>query len=150
MANKHNAKLLDGRKRQAIITALADGQSKRSIARRLNVSNNTVDAVAAAEWQQVAARRERLIAKCERIADKATDQLLDHLDKGTLPPNMLNVVAGTAIDKAVLLRPQDAIRVSVTSSLNIDAQEIWRRLRARALELQPPEANQGVESTPTQ
>ena len=54
---RHNAKLCPFAIRQRIVNGLANGDSKRAIARALRVSNNTVTAIAEQEWQQVAARK---------------------------------------------------------------------------------------------
>jgi DNA-binding NarL/FixJ family response regulator len=43
---RHNAKLCPFAIRQRIVNALANGDSKRAIARALRVSNNTVAAIA--------------------------------------------------------------------------------------------------------
>jgi len=85
----HNAKYCSLAIRELIVNALANGDSKRAIARALRVSDNTVTAVAEQEWQQVAARKTRIAAQCEAVATKAFDQLNDRLDAGTLPPNVL-------------------------------------------------------------
>ena len=101
---RHNAKLCPFAIRQRIVNALADGDSIRAIARALHVSNNTVVAVQDQDWQQVTARKERLAAQWEQIATKAVDQLNDHLDASTLPPNALVPIAGVATDKLLALR----------------------------------------------
>jgi len=124
MVHKHNAKLLDGRKRQAIITALANGESKRSIARRLSASNHTVDAVAEAEWQQVAARKERIAAQAELNATLAAQVLTDALEAGKVPVNLAVLIYGVSIDKAVLLRGDAQVIVEHHHAhVHVDAME---------------------------
>jgi hypothetical protein len=105
---RHNAKLCPFAIRQRIVNALANGDSKRAIARALRVSNNTVTAVAEQEWQQVAARKARIAAQCEAVATKAFDQLNDRLDADTLPPNLLVPIAGAATDKLLALRASES------------------------------------------
>jgi hypothetical protein len=100
---RHTAKHCPLAIRQRIVNALANGDSKRAIACALGVSNNTVTAIAEQEWQQVAARKGRLAAQWERVATKAVDQLNDHLDASTLPPNVLVPIAGVATDKLLAL-----------------------------------------------
>ena len=114
MAGKHNAKLLDGRKRHAIITALANGEAKRSIVRRLRVGNHTVDAVAEQEWQQVAARRKRIAAIAERNAMIAAEKIQQKLLSGDVPLNMLVPTFGVSADKVALLRPAQPIQLEHT------------------------------------
>ena len=86
MAKRHNATLCPFAIRQRIVNALANGDSKRAIARGFRVSNNTVTAIAEQEWQQVEARKARIAAQCEAVATKAFDQLNDRLDADILPP----------------------------------------------------------------
>ena len=109
---RHNAKLCPFAIRQRIVNALANGDSKRAIARALRVSNNTVTAIAEQEWQQVAARKARLAAQWEQVATKAVDQLNDHLDASTLPPNALVPIAGVATDKLLALSADPALTQS--------------------------------------
>jgi hypothetical protein len=130
MQSKHNAKFLDGRKRQAIITALANGESKRSIVRRLNVSNHTVDAVGEAEWQQVAARKERLAAQAELNATLAAEQITEHLQSGKQPLNILVPVFGVSIDKISALRA-GPIQVNLSDTIE-PSRNAWDRLNELA------------------
>jgi len=102
---RHNGKLCPLAIRQRIVLALANGDSIRSIARAFHVSNNTVAAVRDQEWQQVAARKERIAAQCEQVAEKAFDQLHDRLcEKKRLPARELIVIAGVCVDKIASLR----------------------------------------------
>ena len=144
MAGKHNAKLLDGRKRQAIITALANGESKRSIARRLNVSNHTVDAVGAAEWQQVATRKERIAAQAELNATLAAEQITEHLQSSKQPLNVLVPVFGVSVDKITQLR-NGPLQVDVSHTIE-PSRQAWIRLNELAERLEA-QANQVVQST---
>src|SRR5262249_54493941 len=118
---RHNAKLCPFAIRQRIVSALANGDSKRAIARALRVSNNTVTAIAEQEWQQVAARKVRLAAQWERAATKAVDQINDHLDSSTLAPNALVPIAGVATDKLIALS-SDAAQVSANQHLHLPLQ----------------------------
>ena len=76
---RHNAKLCPFAIRQRIINALANGDSLRAIARALHVSNNTVAAIREQEWQQVAARKERIVAQCKLNATLAAERMTDKL-----------------------------------------------------------------------
>ncbi len=89
------------------MSALANGDSKRAIARALRVSNNTVTAVAEQEWQQVEARKARIAAQAEQIASRSADLMLERLngkDARKIPLNVLNPVFGVAVDKTISLR----------------------------------------------
>jgi hypothetical protein len=104
---RHNAKLCPFAIRQRIINALANGDSIRAIARALHVSNNTVAAIREQEWQQVAARKERIAAQCELNATLAAERMTDKL-QGSLdiPLNMLVPAFGVSVDKLAILRGQ--------------------------------------------
>jgi hypothetical protein len=107
---RHTAKRCRFGIRQRIVNSLANGDSKRAIARALRVSNNTVTAIAEQEWQQVAARKARLAAQWEQVATKAIAQLNDYLDACTLTPNALVPIAGVATDKLLALRADSQIQ----------------------------------------
>jgi hypothetical protein len=102
---RHNAKLCPFAIRQRIINALANGDSQRAIARALHVSNNTVAAIREQEWQQVAARKERIAAQCELNATLAAERMTDKL-QGTddIPLNTLVPALGVSVDKLAVLR----------------------------------------------
>jgi hypothetical protein len=143
---RHNAKLCPYAIRQRIVSALANGDSKRAIARALRVSSNTVTAVAEQEWQQVAARKTRIAAQCEAVVTKAFDQLSDRLDADTLPPNLLVPIAGVATDKLLALRGESGGGVPVHINLQVNAQALhegYRKLveRLEAEDLQSEATN---------
>jgi hypothetical protein len=122
---RHTVKFLDARKRQATITGLANGESKRAIARKLGVSPNTVTAVAEQEWQQVAARKQRLAAQYERIADGADDRILEQLDSDReIPLNVLVPVSAMATDKFTLLRGDAVIAIRHEHLHRVNADDI--------------------------
>ena len=79
---RHNAKHCPFAIRERIVNALANGDSKRAIARTLRVSNNTVTAVAEQDWQRVAARKAKLAARYEKLADLYTERQIDELESG--------------------------------------------------------------------
>jgi hypothetical protein len=101
---RHNGKLCSFADRQRIVNALANGDSKRAIARALRVSSNTVTAIAEQEWQRVEARKARLAAQAERNALLAGEQIGEALQKRKYPPSALVPVYGVSLDKALALR----------------------------------------------
>jgi hypothetical protein len=103
---RHNAKHCPDAVRERIVNALANGDSKRAIARSLRVSNNTVTAVAEQQWQQVDARKQRIVAQCERNATLAADQLAERLATEKLSANQLVPVFGVSVDKMLALTGQ--------------------------------------------
>jgi len=103
MPKRHNGKHCPLAVRQRIVNALANGDSKRAIARGLRVSNNTVTAIAEQEWQQVDARKQRIVAQCQRNATLAADQLAERLATEKLSANQLVPVFGVSVDKMLAL-----------------------------------------------
>ena len=69
------------------------------------MSNNTVAAIREQEWQQVAARKERIAAQCELNATLAAERMTDKL-QGTddIPLNTLVPALGVSVDKLAVLR----------------------------------------------
>jgi len=106
MPKRHKGKYCPVPIRQGIVNALANGDSKRAIARGLRVSNNTVTAIAEQEWQQVDARKQRIVAQCERNATLAADQLAERLETEKLSANQLVPVFGVSVDKMLALTGQ--------------------------------------------
>ena len=106
MPKRHNGKHCPLAVRQRIVNALANGDSKRAIARGLRVSNNTVSAIAEQEWQRVDARKQRIVAQCERNATLAADQLAERLETEKLSANQLVPVFGVSVDKMLALTGQ--------------------------------------------
>jgi hypothetical protein len=101
---RHNAKLCPLAIRQRIVNALANGDSIRAIARALQVSNNTVVAIRDQDWQQVAARKERIAAQAELGATEAGDRLIDAIRSGAISGQGLIPAFGVCVDKMVALR----------------------------------------------
>jgi hypothetical protein len=111
---RHNAKLCPVAIRERIINALAAGDSQRAIARSLQVSPNTVRAVAEEEWRQVDARKARIAAQAERAATKAFDLLNQKLDSDgdKITVNQLVPIAGVSVDKLLALRGDPNLRIA--------------------------------------
>jgi hypothetical protein len=146
---RHNAKLCPFAIRQRIVNALANGDSKRAIARALRVSNNTVTAVAEQEWQQVEARKERLAAQAERNALMAGEQIAEALQKRKYPPSALVPVYGVSVDKALVLRGDGSIQPNLHLHLqSIDIAGQFNELLA-TLQSKPLPANSTDERTDT-
>ena len=110
---QHNAKHCSLAIRERIVNALAAGDSQRAIARHLQVSPNTVRAVAEEEWRQVDARKARIAAQAERVATKAFDLLNQKLDSDghKITVNQLVPIAGVSVDKLLALRGDPQLRI---------------------------------------
>jgi hypothetical protein len=109
---RHNAKNCSFAIRERIVNALANGDSKRAIARALRVSNNTVTAVAEQEWQRVEARKARIAAQSERNATRAAELIAEKLESENVPLNVLVPVFGVSVDKALALRGDSSLQLS--------------------------------------
>ena len=75
-------------------------------------ATSTVTAIAEQEWHQVEARKQRIVAQCERNATLAADQLSERLETEKLSANQLVPVFGVSVDKMLALTSQ-------TPSINI-------------------------------
>src|SRR4029453_5622756 len=93
--NNRNGKNLDGRTRQAIITALANGEPISRIARRLHVGHNTITAIQHIEWAEVSKRKELVLARAARLAAAGFDKLNEEMDAGNIKGALL--VPGTGM-----------------------------------------------------
>ena len=101
---QHNAKLCPLVIRERIVNALANGDSQAAIARALQVSRNTVNAVAEQEWSKVEQRKARIAAQSERNATRAAELIAEKLEHQDVPLNVLVPVYGVSVDKALALR----------------------------------------------
>jgi hypothetical protein len=101
--NNRNGKNLDGRTRQAIITALANGEPISRIARRLHVGHNTITAIQQIEWAEVSKRKELVLARAARLAAAGFDKLNEEMDAGNIKGALLVPVTGMATDKVIAL-----------------------------------------------
>lgn len=118
--NNRNGKNLDGRTRQAIITALANGEPISRIARRLRVGHNTITAIQQIEWAEVSKRKELVLARAARLAAAGFDKLNEEMDAGNIKGALLVPVTGMATDKVIALSG-DATHVT---NLNLNIQPV--------------------------
>jgi hypothetical protein len=79
------------------------------ICRLLRVSEHTVKAIERAESASIAERKQGLLAKALRIADKAADRIEDQIDGANI--TQATVAFGVATDKAQLLSGDMTARV---------------------------------------
>ena len=161
MRKRHNAKRCPFAKRQQIVNALANGDSKRAIARALQVSNNTVTAIAEQEWQQVEARKARIAAQAERSATLAADRINAKLESSDdIPLSTLVPVFGVSVDKLAILRGDPALtihhqhthshQIELVDALNSAVERIEKRAQAAVVEVPalPAETRDHSEKTP--
>lgn len=81
------------------------GMSVRRIAAKFSVSRNTVNAIMA--WLESTGKlepiKQRLAANLLEVASLAQDRMIEMLENGTVPANVLPIMLGVAIDKSQLL-----------------------------------------------
>jgi hypothetical protein len=118
--NNRNGKNLDGRTRQAIITALANGEPISRIARRLRVGHNTITAIQQIEWAEVSKRKELVLARAARLAAAGFDKLNEEMDAGNIKGSLLVPVTGMATDKVIALSGN----ATVHPTLNVNIQPV--------------------------
>jgi hypothetical protein len=123
---------------------LGNGESCRSIARQLHHSHSVVEAVAKQEWAQVSARKERIAAQSELIANEAAERLLQSVRSGQIKGSALVPVYGVAVDKALALRADYTIRVDhqhqhIHAHITpMSVQDILAKLPRRNPQAEPP------------
>ena len=110
---RHNAKRCPLVIRERIVNALAAGDSQAAIARALQVSRNTVNAVAEQDWSKVEQRKARIAAQSERNATRAAELIAEKLESDNVPLNVLVPVYGVSVDKALALRGDYNLRVAL-------------------------------------
>jgi DNA-binding CsgD family transcriptional regulator len=138
---RHNAKLCPFTIRQRIVNALANGDSIRAIACALHVSNNTVVAIREQDWQQLAARKERIAAQAELNATLAANRITDELQSNKhIPLNVLVPVFGVNVDKSLALRTDNIQRFEHHHTHSISDEDILAFAVARAQQ-HPRETN---------
>ena len=155
---RHNAKRCPLVIREHIVNALAAGDSQRAIARHLQVSPNTVRAVAEEEWRQVDARKARIAAQAERAATKAFDLLNQKLDSDgdKITVNQLVPIAGVSVDKLLALRGDSQLRIAFDHAHShihahirddVPLSQIIASLPRRNLPQLPHQGNHALEDT---
>jgi hypothetical protein len=112
------------------------------ICRLLHVSEHTVKAIERSQSIPIAERKQRLLAKALRIADKAADRIEDQIDTANI--TQATIAFGVSTEKALLLAGEPTARMEV----NLRCEDIYSdflRLQAEireALKEPPPPASQ--------
>jgi hypothetical protein len=81
------------------------------ICRLLHVSEHTVKAIEKSQAIPIAERKQRLLAKALRIADKAADRIEDQIEGANI--TQATIAFGVATEKALLLAGEPACRMEV-------------------------------------
>lgn len=95
----------DEERAEAIIQHYLATGSLRATARQFHVSPHTVSAMVAvySEAGKLDALKQRVSAKLGVVIELATDNLVEKLQDGTVPANVLPIVLGVAVEKKALL-----------------------------------------------
>ena len=97
------------------------------------MSNNTVVAIRDQDWQQVAARKQRIAAQAELNATLTADRITNELQsKKHIPLNVLVPVFGVNVDKAVALRGDNIQRIEHRHTHSFTGDDIIAFAVARA------------------
>ena len=144
---RHNAKLCPLVIRERIVNALANGDSQAAIARALQVSRNTVNAVAEQEWSKVEQRKARIAAQSERNATRAAELIAEKLEHEHVPLNVLVPVFGVSVDKSLALRGD----ASLTINLAHQHQHIHAHIQESSYEelLEQLRQREAIQDTPS-
>ncbi len=96
------------------------------ICRLLHVSEHTIKAIEKSQATPIAERKERLLAKALRIADKAADRIEDTIDGATI--TQATIAFGVATEKSLLLAGEPFQRIEL--NVRTQPQDIYSELRA--------------------
>jgi transposase len=96
--------------RDQICERLCGGMSIREVCRLYHVGRNTVSALvrrleSAGKMEPV---KRRLAAKLSQVAEMSADLLLERIDGGDVPTNVLPISMGVACDKKAAMEERDA------------------------------------------
>jgi hypothetical protein len=101
------------------------------ICRLLHVSEHTVKAIERSQAVPIAERKQRLLAKALRIADKAADRIEDQIDSANI--TQATIAFGVATEKSLLLAGEPMCRMEVDLR-PVDICAEFLRLRAAITE----------------
>ena len=145
----HSGKIIckDGERAAAIAQAFLECGQILPVAKRFHVSPNTVQAVVEVLEQagKLDDLKQRVSRKLGLVAELGAERLLDKLEAGAVPANVLPSVVGVAIDKKALLDGDPTSRVATEVSVKIEAGDVLAYLTKRGL----PRPAIDVESTVT-
>jgi hypothetical protein len=109
------------------------------ICRLLHVSEHTVKAIERSQSIPIAERKQRLLTKALRIADKAADRIEDQIDGANI--TQATIAFGVSTEKALLLAGEPACRMEVNlRSVDVYSEflRITAEIRAAVQQLPPP------------
>lgn len=141
----HNGSLIQGDRRNAIVEAIAHGQSIASICKQVRCSPSVVIAIRKDEWKRVESRKSVLAAQTERIATLAADRLTQELESNRpINPTALVPIYGVAIDKLLALRGDNVSTVRHLHSVELSDTDLVafavarsKTANARVIDAQP-------------
>jgi len=105
------------------------------------VSEHTVKAIEKSQAIPIAERKQRLLAKALRIADKAADRIENQIDGANI--TQATIAFGVATEKSLLLAGEASCRTEVDLRPRMDIYSEFLRITAeirKAVEQLPPPA----------
>ena len=117
-----------------IVGLLAEGLGVKRIAKILEVSIHTVQAVRDREPEPIATLKERVAADCRRVSGLCLESIREELlDGRRIAPRDAAWIAGVLIDKAELLSGSPTSRVRIEDGpSHLDVVDLFEQLRDRA------------------
>jgi hypothetical protein len=110
--------------------------SYRKICRRCRVTDDTVKAIEQREAVPIAARKQELLSKALRIADKAAARIEDKIDTANI--SQAGVIFGITTDKMLLLAGDHTQNVHVTVEPGPNLYAQFQALHDRLQQQLPP------------
>jgi hypothetical protein len=95
------------------------------ICRLLHVSEHTLKAIEARESLSIAERKEKLLAKAWRLANKAIDRVEDQIDNANI--TQATVAFGVATEKAMLLLGEAGAGVPAQVNIQLNVQALHEK-----------------------
>lgn len=123
----------------AIVEEVVIGVSFRKIAKRHNISRNSITTCVQilSERGKLEPLKQRMAQKLGTLAEMATDYTMDLIDAGVLPAQCAPIVIGVASDKKALLEGSPTEVIAVQSVQGEDVLAKLRRLKAQAQQALP-------------
>lgn len=131
----HNAKTVskDEERCRLICEAMLMGMSRRSIARKFGVSRHTIAAVMEVleERGVLAPLKQRLSARMSVVIEMGMDAMVERLEDGTVPANVLPIMVGVMVDKKALIDGDATVRVEALArpAVTVEGYLAWVKSR---------------------
>lgn len=133
---------------QAIVAALGEGISMRSICKAFAVSQHTVEGIRERDAALVATEKERTGRKLRLLVRMAVDRLQEAFEKNELSAGQLPVTLGILVDKSLNWEGQSTQTVTLRHEIDQSKVLAFFASLAAPLNLPPGPVLEAVEVTP--